>query len=67
VVDTKQDATSTLILPAWFRYANEPGALAAIVILHGESVALDPTNAAWYRSEIAEIEAYLHRLHFPDR
>ncbi len=59
----QREAEDTLVLPAWFRYANEPGALVAVILLHTENMARDPANAGWYRDEIADIETYLRRFH----
>lgn len=48
--------------PAWMRYAHEPEALQAIILLHYREIERDAANADWYRQDIAEIEAHLRRL-----
>ena len=47
--------------PPWWRYRDDRDALMTIVMRHGEQIERDPANAAWYRQDIAEIEAHLRR------
>lgn len=62
-VESAQDGVSlTRAEPAWHHYRNEPDALYTVALLHREQIKRDPGNAAWYRAEIAEIEARLDGL-----
>lgn len=52
----------TAQLPAWFRYANDEGALFGIVYELRQEIVRNPILAGWCREQIAEIQAHMRRV-----